>query len=98
MEILKDYRKKIDDLDVKIIDLLAERFSTIREVADIKEKNNIPAVLQDRVDEVRENAKRYGKTKGLDESFVHALYELLIRESCELEDRIMNTNRNQKTG
>ncbi|MEB3207904.1 MAG: chorismate mutase [Synechococcus sp.] len=89
MEILKPYRKKIDDLDDRIVDLLVARTEIIREVALLKHHEKIPAVLQDRVDEVRERAAARAAARGLDPDLVRRLYAELIDYSCNLEDEIM---------
>ena len=88
MEILKPYRQRIDDLDDRIVDLLVERTEIIREVGHLKFRKSIPAILQDRVDEVRERAAARAQAKGLDADVVRSLYALLIEYSCDLEDII----------
>lgn len=95
MEILKPYRRRIDELDDRIVDLLVERAGIIREVGHLKSRENIPAVLQDRVDEVRERAAARAAAKGLDADLVRSLYSLLIEYSCDLEQDIMNEKRRQ---
>lgn len=96
MEILKPYRARIDALDDKIIDLLAERTGIVREVGHLKYRENIPSVLQDRVDEVRERAVSRAAGKGLDEDLVRRIYTALIDYSCALEDEIKETCRNEE--
>lgn len=99
MEILKPYRKRIDELDKKIVDLLVQRVGIIREVGELKFNNNIPSVLQDRVDEVRENAAEYAAEKGIDPDLVRRLYTTLIDYSCNLEDEIKeDLQKTKKTG
>ena len=88
MEILEPYRQRIDDLDDRIVDLLVERTEIIREVGHLKFKEDVPAILQDRVDEVRERAAARAQAKGLDADIVRSLYALLIEYSCNLEDII----------
>lgn len=87
-EIMKPYRKRIDDLDDQIIDLLAERTGVIREVGRLKHEKNIPSVIQSRVDEVRERAVLRAAKKGLDENLIRQFYASLIDYSCNLEDEI----------
>lgn len=89
MEIMKPFRDRIDALDDQITDLLAARTDIIREVARFKHENGIPAVLQDRVDYVRERAARLAAEKGMDADIVRQIYALLIGYSCDLEDRLM---------
>ena len=88
MEILKPYRKRIDEIDEQIIDLLRKRYDVIEEVGHLKFNQNIEAVLQDRVDEVRERAAKMATDKGLDEEFIRELYAQLIEHSCNLEENI----------
>ncbi len=95
MKILKPYRDAIDDLDDRIIDLLVERLKIIEEVGHFKADNGIDAVLQDRVDEVRERCARRAEEQGLDPDLVRDLYNKLIEYSCELEDDIIRRAKRQ---
>lgn len=88
MEVMKPYRRRIDALDDKIIDLLVERIGIIREVGHFKYDNDIPAVLPDRVIEVRERAAERAAAKGLDPELVRQLYNIIIHYSCNLEEDI----------
>jgi chorismate mutase-like protein len=88
MEILKPYRARIDALDDKIVDLLIERIGIIREVGHLKSREGIPAILPDRVIEVRERAAARAAAKGLDADLVRQLYTILIDYSCNLEEVI----------
>lgn len=87
--VLGPYRAKIDALDRDIIELLRRRYEVIREVGHMKASEGIHPVLQDRVDEVRENAARLAAEKGLDEEFIRHLYAQLIAHSCATEDEII---------
>lgn len=88
MEIMKPFRQRIDALDDQIIDLLVTRTGIIREVGQFKFDNNIPAVLPDRVIEVRERAAERAAAKGLDPELVRQLYTIIIGYSCDLEEEI----------
>lgn len=88
MEIMKPFRKRIDALDDQIIDLLIARTEIIREVGHFKFENDIPAVLPDRVIEVRERAAERAAARGLDADLVRKLYTTIIGYSCDLEEEI----------
>lgn len=88
MEIMKPFRQRIDALDDQIIDLLIARVGIIREVGHFKFENDIPAVLPDRVNEVRERAAARAAVKGLDADLVRQLYTTIIGYSCDLEEEI----------
>lgn len=89
MDILKPYRKKIDDLDRRIIEALKERYGVIREVGELKAREGIPAVIWSRVDEVRENAAQMAAAHGLDADFIRHLYAQLVAHSCQTEEEII---------
>ncbi|MCK5284324.1 MAG: chorismate mutase [Alphaproteobacteria bacterium] len=89
MEILKSYRKRIDILDEQIINLLRQRYDVIEEVGHLKARENIAAVLPERIDEVRENAVSQALAKGLDEAFIRNIYAQLIEHSCAFEEEII---------
>lgn len=88
--ILRTYRDQIDSLDQKIVPLLVEREKIIRQVAQIKKDNSIPAVLPGRVDQVRENAVAIAIQQGGDESYTREIYRKIIDLSCEIEEKIKN--------
>lgn len=96
MEILKPYRARINAIDEQIIELLCRRYDIIEDVGKVKARNNIPSVLPDRVDEVRENAARLAAKKGMDENFIRELYAQLIEHSCDLEEKIIRANKTKK--
>ncbi len=87
---LLDYRKEIDDLDVQLIELLGKRMNIIREVAVYKKAQHLPAVIQARVDEVRNNAVRLGKDQNLPENYIYDLWTKIITESCDTEERFLS--------
>lgn len=87
-KILKPYRKQLDELDQKLIKLLAQRFGIIRKVAKIKTKYELPSFLHDRVEEVRNTRVALGKKYGISPQFMYALYSAIIYQSCGLEDEI----------
>ncbi len=88
MEIMKPFRQRIDALDDQIIDLLIARTEIIREVGHFKFENDIPAVLPDRVIEVRERAAARAAAKGRDADLVRQIYTTIIGYSCDLEEEI----------
>ena len=96
MKILSPYRQRIDDLDRDIIDLLAQRYAIIDEVSHIKHREQIAPILQDRVDEVRNNAAAYAHSKGLDSEFIATLWQRIIDHSCQQEQDFIDGKRRIK--
>jgi chorismate mutase len=93
---LSGYRDRIDALDEQIIELLEKRVGIIREVAQIKAEHDIPSVIQMRVDEVRERAASMAADRDIDPDVIREIYARLIRYSCDLEDEIKDTIKQNK--
>ena len=60
MSDLARFRADIDDIDDRIVDLLARRFAISREVADHKLRHGIPIVLPERIEELFEEITAAG--------------------------------------
>lgn len=88
VEELKPYRARIDALDDRIVDLLAERMGIVREVGGIKAKYNIAPVQEGRVVEVRERNAVRGGEKGLNPDLVRKIYTAIIDEAHEIEQAL----------
>lgn len=90
MNVLQPYRDQIDALDDQIVPLLVKRLAVIREVAALKGREGIPAVLEDRVRQVIDRAA--AKAAREDADMVRELYTLLVTICCDLEEQIMTTD------
>lgn len=90
MEVLKPYRQRIDALDAEIVPLLVERFKVIEEVGHLKARENIPAVLEDRIREVIDNAASRADSLGHGNysDFIREIYTLMVTISCDFEEEI----------
>jgi len=80
---LNEVRKKIDDVDQKILDLVEERFELVNDVARIKKSKGLPIRDLKREEDVIKG--KYGLTE-LPEEFVAKLYRLLIDEAAKQEE------------
>lgn len=90
LEVLKPYRARIDALDDKIVDLMIERFDVIREVAEVKIKAGIPAILEDRIREVVDRAgDRAGASNPDNEDMIREIYIMMVAVCCDLEEQII---------
>lgn len=87
---LKEQRARIDALDDRIVDLLAERMDVVREVGMIKAKNKIDLIQSDRVNEVRERCAVRGANKGLNPEMIRRIYTEIIDEAHQMEQLIIS--------
>lgn len=98
MEILKPFRARIDALDDQIIDLLAQRLAIIDEVSRVKADRDIPAVLEDRVIEVIENAATRAGEKGVAPELARRVYAVIVAWCCDVESEFIDAQKQQRTG
>jgi len=83
-------RARINAVDEEILTLLGKRFSICADVAEIKAAHDIPVILPDRIEAVKESRAEFGDHHGLRPDFVRALYETIIDETCKMESGIVD--------
>ncbi len=87
---LIDFRQEIDAVDAEIVALLAKRMNIVSRVAAYKHIHDIAPILPKRIKHVREQAKQYGREKGLNPHYLHDLWTRIIDESCRVEQDFIN--------
>lgn len=87
---LESLRRRIEGLDDRIVDLLAERFALLHEVAAYKHPRGIPVVMPERIHAVIERAAARGQRHGLDPGMLRDIYRRLVEEACRTEARAMD--------
>ena len=83
-------RERIDELDTMLVEVIAERMQTCVEIAQLKRKGQIPMMQPGRLAHVRAKSINEGRMRGLDADFIHRLIDVLVAESCRLEDLIID--------
>jgi chorismate mutase-like protein len=89
MQKLAELRSILDQLDARLLEVLAKRFEVCRDVATYKAEAHIPMMQPARAAEVKRRAIENGQARGLDGTFMAALYDLVIAEACRIEDEIL---------
>ncbi|MDB5071556.1 MAG: sulfotransferase [Candidatus Eremiobacteraeota bacterium] len=90
---LERYRSEIDELDDAIVRALARRFAVCRDVAELKARTGTPMMQPQRVGAVKRRAAELGERYGLERDLVERMYDLLIQETCRLEDALIAERR-----
>lgn len=83
-------RARIDALDAQLIALLAERSALIDEAARIKTREQLPARIDSRVEEVAANARRLADAQGLDPDLAESLWRMMMDHFIAQEDRVLS--------
>ncbi|WP_244644196.1 chorismate mutase [Azorhizobium oxalatiphilum] len=84
--VLKEARVEIDTIDAQIVDLLAARFAVVERVLELKKEAGLPALLQDRVDDVVARVRERAVSSDAPPELVEALWRFLIQWTIEYEE------------
>lgn len=86
---LEQFRRQIDGIDVRLLEVLAERMAVVRQIGAHKKENGMTLLQINRWSEVYENQLRNGLSLGLSEQMIHDLYKLIHLESIQTQERII---------
>lgn len=84
-----DWRKRIDQIDLRLLELLNERAQCAVEIGHHKKRLSLPAWSPEREAEILRNVVR-ANPGPLDDSAVRRLFERIIDEARSLERRSMD--------
>jgi chorismate mutase len=96
MSDLEVWRKKIDEIDLKLVELLNERAHCAREIGKIKLHMGLDAYTPEREEEVMRNVISHGQGP-LSAAAIRRLYERIIDESRSVERVFMETQKKKKS-
>lgn len=85
-EKLTEYRKQIDDIDNKILYLLAERIDVVKKVGEYKRKHTIPFLAPERKKQIIDDKTKQAEQLGLHPLFVGKIYELIHNLGLKTEE------------
>jgi chorismate mutase-like protein len=94
---LADWRRRIDEVDKKLVELLNERSRCALEIGKLKQAANIPLYQPDRENEVIANAER-NNPGPLSDAAIRRLFERIIDEARAAERDAMHTDGEYKKG
>lgn len=97
MSLIDKWRKKIDELDVKLVKLLNERAQSAAEIGKIKQTLGLDAYSPEREEEVMKNVTE-GNRGPLSVHAIRRLFERIIDESRSVERAAMQDKSKKSTG
>ena len=86
---MDELRHQIDKLDVKIIELMANRSEFIDRATELKKSNGMPARIPERIETVVSNARNAAEDLDLDADLVEKIWRILINWSIQRESEII---------
>ncbi len=81
---LKKVRKSIDDIDNKIIKLIADRFKEIHKVTKLKD-NHDQIIDHERITHILKSVQAKAKKNKIDQEVVTRIWQIFIQEAIKLE-------------
>jgi chorismate mutase len=91
MTSLSDWRRRIDEIDRKLVELLNERSHCALEIGKIKQAQNLPLYQPDREREVIKHAQSENAGP-LSDAAIRRLFERIIDEARSAEREAMHKN------
>lgn len=89
-EDLVDLRQQIDEIDNKILEILAKRMRVSREIAQYKLEHAMPVLQAGRYDEILNKRSEQGVAFGMSSEFVKEVFEAIHGESVRTQMQHIN--------
>ena len=90
--LLRESRKRIDEIDNELFDLISQRTSLAKDIALSKEYLGIPIYDKNREDAVHEKIERLSVEKGLDVDIIDQIVNMLTILSKNEQKEILRRN------
>lgn len=92
---MAELRIEIDRLDRELIALLSRRATYIDRAVELKPSEGLPARIEARVSEVKENVRAEARIQGLDPDLAEGLWTQLIEWSIVREEKILGRDKQE---
>ena len=89
LKFMEPYRARLDDIDLQLIQDLADRFHVTGSIGEYKILHNLAILQPDRYKAISDILTEKGKELGLDEDFIRLLFETIHAESirCQINKK-----------
>ena len=87
-EQLAEYRRQIDSVDQRIVELFQQRARLVEEVGTIKREAHLPVTVPSREEQVVERAQELAKSGPLPPEAVGRIYQKLVEEMRNWEAKL----------
>jgi chorismate mutase len=88
-EDLERLRAQLDALDQVLLDTVRDRIRCCVRIAGVKRRHSVPMMQPHRIEIVHERAASYAAEHGINPTFLQRLYDLVIEETCRVEDLVI---------
>jgi len=86
MEDIKQWRKRIDEVDEQILQSLSKRTEICKSIGSVKQKHGIPIQDLPRENDVYAHIKKKAADLGLDPAHVEAIYRQIVNMCSAVQE------------
>jgi len=94
---IEDWRKKIDEMDLKIVELINQRAAAAREIGKLKNNTNLPIYEPEREKKILDAVKKANKGP-LPDSEVQHVFERIIDVMRKLQQQEIHRKQAPSSG
>jgi chorismate mutase-like protein len=94
---IADWRKQIDELDLKLVELINQRAAAAREIGKLKNDTNLPIYEPDREKRILENVKKANRGP-LPDSEIQHVFERIIDVMRKLQQMEIHRTKAASSG
>jgi chorismate mutase len=87
---LAKLRGKIDEFDVKLLDVIGKRMKVTEDIGALKKEKNVAVLQNKRWNEILRKMILDGEEKGLSEEFILKIFKAIHQESISHQEKIIN--------
>lgn len=91
-----EIRKKLDQIDSQIIELIKQRIELLPEVVAYKKKHNLAVCQEKREKVIFENLKNISSELGVNYEMVENIWKLLIKEAHRVEHELLEDEKSEE--
>ena len=91
-EKIRSIRTKIDEIDLKILNLISERKDLVTEIVKFKNRNQI--IDQERISKILESLDAEASKRGIPRALVRKLWEGMIQSFISYEEELFDKSKN----
>ena len=89
---LESLRGNIDELDRRLIEVLANRMNYVDEIAHLKKKSDVTILQVSRYHKMLEDRILQAKNKNINPDFIKGIFEVIHQNSIKRQEAIMNAD------
>lgn len=94
-EVLEALRGDLDAIDARLLETIHARLQCCQRIGHHKKQHGVPMMQPHRIGVVQRRAAEFATSRGVSGSFLKELYDLIIAETCRLEDQIIGSAASQ---